>query len=95
LQFDAGLSSRSACDSKKVFPDSSGSTATNATLKLTDISRIEKLTWPAAVIAWRQFMVIGLPEEMKAQEYCVALPPSGAYQPARHGIPLNQRHAKR
>jgi alanine dehydrogenase len=34
-------------------------------------------------------MVIGLPEEMKAQEYRVALPPLGAYQPARYGIPLN------
>ena len=42
-------------------------------------------------------MIIGLPEEIKAQEYRVALPPSGAYQPARrghkpspaHGIPLN------
>jgi len=45
----------------------------------------QKLTWLAAVIAWRQVMIIGLPEKIKTQENRVALPPSGASQPARRG----------
>jgi alanine dehydrogenase len=40
-----------------------------------------QLTWPTALIAWRQLMVIGLPKEIKEQEYRVALLSLGAGYP--------------